>query len=304
MTASPVIRVIRPGDTSKLNPYTVAIVANPALEVPWQSGAFSPDPIMLDHLAFEESVNYIEQALFGSLPGQREQFINDPTIGPHIRVVSVFDVGLTATYQNSLVAQDGASNQLIARRSVFVPFLSTYNLDADVIYAVSKSATHTRATSWFTSDDDARPGIPFAMDGRPLVHRFYNLIPGTVAIHTTNRSLIALHEFGHAASSYTNGAVFDLYIDLGPSINKKLNRPIPVVYGNYNSAVMSSDRTRGGIGYPPTWMTYHCELLDAAFPGVMDDYLRAASHVPEDCQHDRITRQFLIDRLRAKISRP
>jgi hypothetical protein len=36
---------------------------------------------------------------------------------------------------------------------------------------------------------------------------------------------------------------------------------------------------------------------------VMDNYWRAHDDVPEHCQHDRITRMFLLDRVRAKLVR-
>src|SRR5207247_4595238 len=42
---SPHIQVIRAGDTVKPNPFTICIVANPALEAPWTSGQFMADPI-------------------------------------------------------------------------------------------------------------------------------------------------------------------------------------------------------------------------------------------------------------------
>lgn len=35
----------------------------------------------------------------------------------------------------------------------------------------------------------------------------------------------------------------------------------------------------------------------------MDDYWQAPDGVPEHCEHDRITRAFLLDRVRAKMRR-
>ena len=104
---------------------------------------------------------------------------------------------LAAQDSNALVAQDGVSILLVARRSMFAPFLTRYGLQADVAYAVSASDSHDRASAWFTSDDDARQGCPFAVDGVTFYHRHYNRIPGTVAIHCNSKSLTALHEFGH-----------------------------------------------------------------------------------------------------------
>ncbi len=141
------------------------------------------------------------------------------------------------------------------------------------------------------------------MNGVTRQHRHNNLIPGTVAIHATSRSLTALHEFGHALSSYTNGSVVDLYVDSSAGLNNKRGRPIPPDFANYNGATMAADTVRDGLGYPAGWQSYHCELIDPTVPAIMDDYWLAGSGIPEHCQHDRITRAFLRDRLLAKINR-
>ena len=107
MCASPIITTIRPGDTTKTDPFTVVIVSNPALEAPWKSGNFVIDPITSMQVAFNAAVAQIDSALFGLLPGQRERFIADPAIAPKIRVVSVFVSGLPAQDSNSLVGEDG-----------------------------------------------------------------------------------------------------------------------------------------------------------------------------------------------------
>lgn len=302
MCASPVITTIRPGDTTKTDPFTVVIVSNPVLETPWKSGTFVVDPVTSIQTIFNAAVNQIVSALFGTLPGQREQFIADPTIGPNIRVVSVFVSGLPAQHSNSLVGQDGVSSLLVARRAVFMPFLAGIGINVvDVAYAVSASETHRRASAWFTSDDDGRPGISFTLDSGMFSHRFFNVVPGTVAIHVDMNTLTPLHEFGHALSSYSNGSVVDLYVDSGPGINNKNARPIPPHFDTYDGSALASDLVRDGLGYPASWSSYHCELIDPALPAVMDNYPAVAT--PEHCQHDRITRQFLMDRLRAKISR-
>lgn len=217
--------------------------------------------------------------------------------------MSLFVSGLTAASTNSLVGEDAVSNLLVARRTAFAPFLARYGLHADIAYAVTASRTHVRASAWFTTDDDSRPGVNFTLGGRTFAHRYYALIPGTVALPVSSTSLTALHEFGHALSSYSNGAVTDLYIDSQPALNNKRGRPIPADFANYNGTVYNSDMNRDGIGYPAAWQSFHCELLNAAVPAVMDDYWLAPSGVPEECQHDAITRQFLLDRLRAKTSR-
>lgn len=302
MPPNPVIEVVRAGEASKAHPFTICIVANPALEVPWKSGSFAPDPIAGAPAAFNASVTYVVQALFGTLTAQRERFLGDPSIASKVRVVSLYVPGLPAEDTTSLVAQDSVSNLLIARRTAFTPFLARFGLEADVAYAISLSESHTRASAWFTSDDDGRGGVAFSLDGVTRFHRFWNLIPGTVAQHANSGSLTALHEFGHALSSYSNGSVVDLYVDGPAGLNNKRGRPIPPDFAVYDGTALAADPLRDGLGYGG-WQSYHCELNDPAFPAVMDNYWLAHGGVPEHCQHDRITRTFLLDRIRAKLAR-
>lgn len=300
---SAVVNILRPGDTSKKNPYTVAIIANPALETPWRGGVFIRDPMMGSLAAFQSAVVYIDSNLFAVLPGQKEKLLADPAIQPKVRVVSIFDDTLEPDLNTSLVGQDDVSNILVARRDAFVPLLAKYSIAADVAYTVSASPSHTRASAWFTSDDDSQAGVGFTLDGRALVHRYNWLVPGTVAIHVTATSLTAVHEFGHAASSYTNGAVVDLYVDSTPGLNNKTGRPIPVDFAVYQGTTYKTDPARDGLGYPPGWRSYHCELVDPACPAVMDNYYLSAAGALA-CQHDAITKVFLRDRILAKMSRP
>jgi hypothetical protein len=303
----PVIKVLRQGDATKPDPFTIVIASNPALEAPWKSNTFVVDPITAAQPAFDACADYVVDSLFGTLPGQAEALLADPAIGPRVKIVSLFISGLNPEDSNSLVAQDGVSNIAIARRTVFSPFLGRYGLQADVAYAVTSSPTHTRASAWFTSDDDTRGGVAFSLDGSTYVHRYHHVIPGTIALPVTSKSLTALHEFGHALSSYTNGSIVDLYIDDGPGLNSKIGRPIPAgpaSFSTYNGTGMQTDLTRDGLGYPAGWQSYHCELNDTAYPAVMDNYwLAGGGATPESCQHDKITRKFLIDRLLAKVSR-
>jgi len=295
------VEVVRSGEP-KREPFTIAIVANPALEAPWSSGQFVADPIMGRRSAFQACVKYIDAALFGALANQAERLLGDPAIGPKVRVVAVFDPSQPVGPASALVAQDGLSNLLVARRSVLVPFLASYGIMADVAYAVSGSMSHTRASAWFTSDDDARPGVPFTLDGVRMHHRFYNVIPGAIALHATSTALTALHEFQHALSSYTNGRIVDLYVDSPPAVNCKQRRPIPPTFAHYDGGVHRSDPSRNSLGYPQTWQSYHCELIAAAFPAVMDDYWQSSAG-PELCMNDTITRRFILDRVRAKLAR-
>lgn len=292
---------ISPGDTTKARPYTIAIVANPALEMPQQSGAFGVDPVMSAPAAYAAALTYIVDCLFGRLSGQSEALLADPTIGPFVRIVSLRVTGLPAVDANALVAHDSISNMLIARRSQLAAFLTSHGVHADVAYAVSASQSHRRASAWYTTDDDGGSGVPFTLDGASLSHRHWCRVPGTIAIHVSASSLTALHEFQHAASSYSNGQITDLYVDSSPAVNCNTGRPIPATFRHYNGTTFTSDSVRDGLGYPSTWQSYHCALHDPSRPAVMDDYYKGIA--PEQCQNDTITRQFMQDRLRAKIAR-
>lgn len=298
---APAIRVIRPGGTTSRNPFTICIAANPALETPWRSGIYIADPVTGDQAAFDASVAYVERVLFGMLPHQAERFLGDPSVGSGVRIVSIFAPDLPLEDANSLVAQDAVSNVLVARRAVVKPFLARYGQPADLVYVISASETHTRASAWPASDDDAGPGEPFTLDGTTLYHRHNTLVPGTVALHTTTTSLAALHELGHALSSYSNGQIADLYVDNDAGVNKKRGRPIPRRFAEYNGVILAADGERDGLGYEPGWRSYHCALNNPRYPAIMDDYWRA--DVPERCEHDQITRRFLLDRIRAKQGR-
>jgi hypothetical protein len=297
-----VTNVIREG-AAKPNPFTICIIANAVLEAPWNSGAVIRDPLIGQLPAFQAAATYIDSALFGLLPGQQEKLLADPALMPYIRVVSLYDDGLELMLPNALIAQDGSSNLLIARRTAFAPFLAGHGIDADIAYAVSASSSHNRASAWFTTDDDTRGGVPFTLDGKKFFHRFYHNIPGTVAIHVTANSLTAVHEFGHAISSYSNAKILDLYVDSAAALNNKTGRPIPANFCSYQSALFATDPTRDGLGYDPGWLSYHCELIDSSSPAVMDNYWLSVKGSLA-CLHDTVTKAFIRDRVAAKITRP
>jgi hypothetical protein len=305
MATIPAPTVIRGGTPGKSDPFTILVVANPALEAPWNSGTFVADSIATtaQQANFDNCVRYIERSLFTGLPSQSELILGDPAISPHIRLLSMFATGLQADDAHAFAAQDGVSNLLIARRNAICDFLVSQNIIADVVYAISASASHQRASAWFTSDDDTRTGVPFTLDGAALCHRHFYSTPGTIAMHHTANSLTAPHEFQHAMSSYTNGKLVDLYVDSPQELNNKNGPPIKTSFCTVNATRFLSDLTRGPLGYPPTWRSFHCELHDPANPAIMDNYWLAPGGVPEVCQNDMVTRNFVRDRLLAKIAR-
>ncbi len=176
-------------------------------------------------------------------------------------------------------------------------------LRADVAFAVTASATHNRCSAQPTSDKEGGPGAPFTLDGRPMVHCRQNRAPGAVAFHVTAASLVPLHEFSHAASSFSNGKITDLY-QPADGLNKKRRRPIPPVFCVYNGQTFPSAPDRGGgIAYPPNSDYYHCAQADPAFPAVMDNYSMAAGGQALRCRHDTLTRAFLVDRIQSIMAR-
>ena len=309
--------VLRSGDATKLNPFTICIVANRYLEAPLNSGTFIPDPIIGNKAGFDLCATYIVDCLIGGLPAQRDGILNDPAILPHVKICTIFDPAPATTTDpdqqdsESLVGQDAASYLLIARRTQIKNYLQVkYGKIVDVAYAITASNTHQRASAWFATDDPANAGVPFVLDGLKLVHCYESFVPGTVALHCTAASLTATHEFGHALSSYQNGMIVDLYIDGNAAVNNKRRRPIPPHFTTYRAAAIISDATRGHLGYPVTWQSYHGERNGAApagldLPAIMDNYYMVPGGChPEQCEHDVVTRNFLKDRLVAKINRP
>ena len=317
--------IIRQGDATKIDPYRILIIANPVLRQhpTAKSTKHVVDPILSDKASFDAAVTYINRCLFGeqviagpttTIPASRtvtqsERWLKDPSLSGKIWVESLFIRNLEITAGNALVEEVWASKYVTPLQDNFDGLVRYFGRVADVIFSVTKSGTHNLASAYPVRDDISRSGVAFTLDGNNLIHCYYNLAPGVVAIHSTASTLTALHEFGHAASSDSNGFVTDLYVD-NPSIasntvNFKRGRPIPANFAKLDAAQFASDKARDGLGYPPSWTSYHCQLNDASRPALMDNY-KTAPQLSEQIQsrHDRITRQFLLDRIKAKTQRP
>lgn len=308
MPTNATIRILRQGNTNKPNPFTIAIVANPVLESPWKSAQYILDPISPDEAGFDHCAQSIVNILFGYTTNQAESLLQDPSVVSHIRIVSLFPQNLSIDPANALIAQDSRSSLLIPLRDNFRGFLKKYELEADIAYAVTMSTSHNRAAAYHTTDDDEGDGVQFTLDGIPYFHRYYTKIPGTIAIHMSEQSITPLHEFGHAISSYSNGMIVDLYTGDQRGINSKLGRPIPASFGSYDGYSYQTDPSRDSLGYNPNWKSYHCELTPPlngiSVPTIMDDYFQvSAGASPTDCQFDKITKAFILDRVRAKVNR-
>lgn len=299
MPDQPVIKILREGDTTKHDPYTIAIVSNPAYESEESPGTFKLDPITTQHSAFDKCVEYIVDCLFGNLPNQRERFLSDPLVVSRIRVVSIYANNLPVNNNNALIKVVGDFH---ARQEKFKLFFTQFNITPDVAFAVTAFEPQRKATGFRTIDSMSSNGISFEYDGNQYYHRFHHDFPGAVALHVESKSLTALHEFSHAASSWPNGYIADLYNASNTEsflINKKFARRIPTIFCSYNGVTYLSNPKRGkGAGN-----SYHPELIDTNFPALMDDYSSPEHGVAEQCQHDKLSRQFLLDRIRAKTQR-
>jgi len=306
VTARPpsTVRVLYSGEP-KPRPYTVVFVGNPAIQS--EAGdAFTPDPVLTDRAGYHAVVAY---CLRNILTEAEDVLRADGTDG-RLRIVSVFDPTLGAEEGNSL-AHELAPNLMETRRAGLVSFLARFGEVADMVFVVHGSTTHNRATAWFTTDDN-RPDDPtFTYDGQTRRHGRFPRIPGSCTIPTSvnTTGMTALHEFGHAASDFTNGMITDLYHDVtgGVPVNKKVRTqaggPVPGTFATYDGTVFAADPDRDGIGpYPPTWSSYHPELTDATRPNLMDDYWQSPD-TPRNCRLDRLTYAWLRDRLRAKLDR-
>jgi hypothetical protein len=289
------------------NPYTIVIVANPVLQT--YTGSAARDPIVQNPTTFGTVVQNTINVLFGDIPGQAEKFMA-PFRG-QIRIVSIFDPNVEILEKNALVGEKSGS-QLFPIWQHIPDFLKGYQVNgkpivADVAIAVTSSPQFQLSGSWPALDDQQGGGIPFSLDTDRFMHAYRSQVPGTTALHSQSSPTTALHEFSHAASSWNNGYVFDLYNDYGAGnnviiLNKRWARPIPGNFGSYDGVMYKSDLMRGPLAYDPNWRSFHCELADPHMPALMDEYKEG--HPPEACRHDKITAAFLTDRIKAIMSRP
>ncbi len=300
--------------------YTIGIIANPAIQVAGKTGNEGPfvnDTIISDRPAFHRKVISVLESLFD----RNEDVFRDSQIEPHIRIFTIFDDSLPSDTAYALLRRRSDSNY-IAPRSEDLPnlldtFLNNYQESADVLVLVTKDNRSRMA--WFTTDTTT--GTNFTYDGTNYVHGNGATTPGAFAdsIYPVYRNdadkMTTLHEFLHAMSERTHGKIIDLYnndIVAGLNANKKgrtAASSIPVQFAEYASTTYNSDRPnppayqgRGGLGYPGTDninASYQPELRENSNPNLMDNYASATD--PLQCKLDRLTYQFVIDRIRAKI---
>ena len=301
-------RVLYPG-APKPDPYTIAVIANPMLELEFRN-RFSSDPIMTDRDGFFARVPYV----LNNLLNVTEDLLRQDDIDSLMRFVAVFDgVLLDSNDANSLVRLN-PPNLIGPRKASFSSFLGRYSEKADVAFAVSGSSTHTRASANLTTDDTTAASTTYTYDSDGFDHPHFYDEPGvaTLSLFGVTTGLTPLHEFGHAASAWPTGAVLDLYVDGGPTsgaliVNEKwranASDSIPSVFGTYDGTSYNSDQARDSLSYPSNWRSYHPELIDPNRPNLMDNYWLAPPGTSQQCRLDKLTYDWFSDRLRAKLFR-
>jgi len=292
----------------KPSPYTIVFVANPAIES--QAGdTFNADPVLTNRAGYHSAVAYCLQNILR----ETEDLLRAGGTDAQMRFVSVFDATLAAQQENAL-AHEVSPNIMetpFNRLGVLASFLTRFHEVADVVFVLHGSTTHTRASAWFTRDDNSRPTVPFTYDGVARQHGRFSSIPGSCAIPVTEdtTAMTALHEFGHAASDFNNGRVVDLYVNGtagGFMANKKFRAqatdPVPANFATYNGTNYNSDPNRDALGYPATWTSYHPQPIDATRPNLMDNFFLSFD-TPLRCRLDQLTYAWMRDRLLAKLGR-
>lgn len=311
--------------------YTLGVIANPGLQKSGSAGdnpPFLQDPIMTKRPDFHKKVINILETLFD----QSEDVFRDPDIEPHLRIWVLFDATLKPGAKTALLRQSADTSFIMEPRSRDRPdllpdFLKKYKETADVLDCVTGDTKWNRMSAWFTTSSGS--GVSYTRDKKTYSHDPDVKIPGSFAdtiypfYNNSGDKMITIHEFMHAMSEKDNGRIIDLYNDLlfggkGFEVNKK-SRPsdpagsvpgsnIPANFGEYEGTNYNSDAPnppylgRGGLGYPGTdniKASYGPELRDSTNPNLMDNF--PAGTAPDHSELDKLTYQWVLDRIKAKI---
>lgn len=297
------VRVLSPGRKT-VWPFTLAVVANPAIKT--ENGGIVADSPTKNPVAFRDAV----VAVLRQLLTIDEDLLRRDGLETLLRFVGTCDSRAQPNERNALCEEYGGYPIMLPRRRAARDFLKRRGVRADVIFVIHGSPTHALASAPLTTDDRSAAGTTYTYEAKEWVHYHFPRIPGAVALHIDfdRTHPIALHEFAHAVSSDTNGKLIDAYVEGQPSgflVNKRYrataNGPIPRRFCSYNVEVYGSDPNRDSLKYPPDWKSYHPAPQDPTRPNLMDDYRLTAD--PLKCRFDRLTYQWLRDRLWAKARR-
>jgi hypothetical protein len=328
-------------------PYTVAIIANPVLESQ-VSGQLKRDPILDSPRLFQAKVATIiagfatDPVVNDPAPKTEENFLD------RMRLVTLFNPGLANSENKNGQSQSVEQpkehalcreldhdiivepiQRIIDNDTGYVheerllEFIKKHlpeyydqansRCEIDVVYVVTASQTHTRSSARYTFDDEKYPGRSFSLnfgaEQWELRHDPFAKIPGMVAYSAwDDRLKTPIHEFAHAMSSTTNGAILDEYYDELPdmllnvhAINKHFwqpGPPFPERYAEYalkdgKSIKIRSDRGRHA---PTDWKTYVPGRESLPIPCTMD-------FSDDRFEFDLLIKQYMRDRLEAKTRR-
>lgn len=277
-------------------PFTLAIFANPGLLS--TDGAVRPDPIASDAAKYNQALGDV----IASIMFSREDLLREAARSGHLRIQFLTSSSPAAV---EALVEEVMPNIARPRQPEIAAYLAARSLDCDVALVLQGSLDFTRASARFTVDSFSDGVVEFDYDGRRFKHGLATETPGTatVSFFSFDISHTPLHEFGHAASEVKNGQVIDLYHDklnAAPLVvNKKSHRPIPKVFAAYQKRNFNSDKSRNHLGYNSSWSSYHPELRHSDEPNLMDDYWQAHSD-PRHCTFDKLTYEWLADRIKAK----
>ncbi|MBN2090901.1 hypothetical protein JW964_14910, partial [candidate division KSB1 bacterium] len=217
------VNIIQNGVGEK--PYTIVIVANPAIEN--DSGEIHPDDIIKKYPdAFLKTVVRILRSF------AQNELLKLPEILSKIRVATIFEKSPDLNNENALIHEYPDLHVLAPRKpdEEKTPLLSYPHeyvkrfpeIDCvDVIFLVSADTNLFISSARYSIDAPKSPGIPFKFtfgkntnEFDKKVHAFDTQIPGIAAISAwDDRLKTPVHEFAHAMSSENNGAIVDEYID-------------------------------------------------------------------------------------------
>ena len=207
------------------NPYTIAIVANPVLIK--KDETLDYDPIIQeDKDLFVKVVIRILRSFLNN------ELTRKPEIFSRLKIITIFDENSEKLDQNALCYESPGTITLAPRKatqdgagihSIPYEYIKSFDVDADVIFIISASQTHSQSSARFAVENAALDGEGFEFTFtddltdagmQPGTHTYYSDLPGIIALSAwDDRLKTPVHEFAHAMSSIKNGAIVDEYVD-------------------------------------------------------------------------------------------
>lgn len=215
---------------SKKNPFTIAIVANPAILKDDGSDDLE-DPIIKDKDLFFKVVTRIIRSFVNN------ELLKLPEILTRIRFVTVFNAENQSSGRpdfDTALCQEMRSepaNIIHPRPQQMKDYVEKYlekeglSKSVDIVFAISGSYEHTRSSATFTKEVEAgnseNGDVMFNLIKYSTSHTGYHKcnfgemgLPGAIALSAwDDRLKTPVHEFAHAISSEKNGVIVDEYID-------------------------------------------------------------------------------------------